>query len=42
MPLPADIGSDAFNTAYLAALADQSETKGAPDALYIFPAVLPR
>ena len=28
MPLPADIGSDAFNSAYLAALAGQSETKG--------------
>jgi hypothetical protein len=28
VPLPADIGSDAFNSAYLAALAGQSETKG--------------
>ena len=28
MPLPADIGSDAFNSAYLAALAGQSEAKG--------------
>ena len=25
MPLPADIGSDAFNSAYIAALAGQSE-----------------
>jgi integrase len=30
VPLPADIGSDAFNSAYLAALADQSETNGHP------------
>jgi len=28
VPLPADIGSDAFNSAYLAALAGQSEAKG--------------
>ena len=35
MPLPADIGSDAFNSAYLAALTGQSQTKGRARSVHL-------